>query len=131
MHSDVTLYAAFAFDPEGDNDCLTDREGGVFVWSERTMTKLADCSVNGSLKTKQLRLICCAFELVYSVMMDIDDVIKDGVPMQQFIGPITRGRVKLSNFLNPIQAASSSLFICVVVYIFGGERWRSMTRNQH
>jgi hypothetical protein len=29
----------------GDNDCLTDRAGGVFVWSERTMTKLADCSV--------------------------------------------------------------------------------------
>ena len=29
----------------GNNDCLTDRAGGVFVWSERTLTKLADCSV--------------------------------------------------------------------------------------
>jgi hypothetical protein len=91
LHSDVTMYAAFAFDPEGDNDCLTDIEGGVFVWSERTMMKLADCSLNGSLKSKQLRLICCSVELMYLVMLDIDDVIKDGATMQPFIGPINAG----------------------------------------
>ena len=72
MYSDVTLYAAFAFDPEGDNDCLTDREGGVFVWSERT----------GSLVARLSWLLSD---------VDIDDVIKDDVPMQQFIGPVNTG----------------------------------------
>ena len=39
------------------------------------MMKLADFTVNGSLKIKQLRLICCSFELMYLVMMvDIEEV---------------------------------------------------------
>jgi hypothetical protein len=33
----------------------------------------------------------CRRYRVQGVMMDIDDVIKDGVPMQQFIGPINTG----------------------------------------
>ena len=52
------------------------------------MAKLEDLKGNGTIQFKQLKLICGALELMYSLMMANTDVIRDGVPFQQFGGPI-------------------------------------------
>ena len=60
----------------------------MFVWSDRTITKLKESKVNGTLQFKQLKLGCGTLELMYSLMMANVNVIQEGVPFQQFVGPI-------------------------------------------
>jgi len=53
------------------------------------MKKLKESKVQGSTELKQLRLVCCMFELMlYALMMGEDDVIDNGLSCRQFIGPI-------------------------------------------
>ena len=51
------------------------------------MAKLEELKVNGTIQLKQLKLVSSALKLVYSLANA--NVIRDGVPFQQFIGPIT------------------------------------------
>lgn len=85
---DLSMLIGIGFDPEGDNSCMTKTSGGLFVWSERTMTPLENSGVEGTLESKQLRFVCYMFQLMYHLMMDINYAISDGLPSQQFIGPI-------------------------------------------
>ena len=58
------------------------RDGGEFVWSDRTMAKLEELKVNGTIQLKQLKLVSGVLKLVYSLMMANASVIRDGVPFQ-------------------------------------------------
>ena len=79
LEESVTMYIGVGIDAGGDNKVLTDRgEGGAFVWSERTMKKLAEANVNGSIEERQVKLICCMFQQMYSLMMATQEVIQDG-----------------------------------------------------
>ena len=83
------MYVGIAIDQNGDNKCLTNCEGGGFIWSERTMIKLAESNASGSIKERQIRLICCMFQLTYSLMMATQEAILDGsVPCNQFVRPV-------------------------------------------
>ena len=83
------MYVGIAIDRNGDNKCLTDRKGGAFVWSKCTMIKLAESNASGSIKERQIRLICCMFQLTHSLMMATQEAILDGlVPCHQFVGPV-------------------------------------------
>jgi hypothetical protein len=70
-----------------DNSILTDHENGVLVWSNRTIEKLKQSNIVGTLEDKQMKLVCHMFDLTYSLMMEKRDVIVDGSPFGQFIGP--------------------------------------------
>ena len=78
--------------PNDANSCLTKREGGLMVWSERTMTKLEESSGQGSIESKQLQLACYMFELMYRLMMGKDDAIDNGMPFAKYIGPINTNK---------------------------------------
>ena len=83
------MYVGIGIDASGDNKCLTDHEGGAFVWSERTMKKLAESNTNGTIEERQLKLVCSMFQLTYSLMMATQEVIQSGsVPCHQFVGPV-------------------------------------------
>ena len=84
------MYIGVGIDASRDNSILTDcSKGGVFVWSERTMKKLTEENVNGSIEERQGKLICCIFQQIYSLMMATQEVIPDGsVPCHQFVGPV-------------------------------------------
>ena len=89
--NNLQMIQGIAFDPNGsNNDCLTSRDSdGVFVWSNRTMAKLEESNnVQGTIKDKQLKLVCCMFELAYNLMMDPSDTIIEGAPFKQFLGPV-------------------------------------------
>ena len=90
---DLTLYCGIGFDLNKDNDCIIRREGGLFLWSERTMIKLKDLKVTGTIQFKQMKLVCSMIQLMYSLVIAHDDVIREGVPFQQFVGPIKLGSV--------------------------------------
>ena len=79
------MHCGIEIDPDETNAYLTRRDVGVFVWSNRTVTKLEDLKVNGTIQFKQLKLVCGALELMYSLMMANADVIRDGVPLQLFL----------------------------------------------
>ena len=89
--SDLTLYCGIGFDLNEDNDCIIRCKGGLFLWSERTMVKLEHSKVTGTLQFKQMKLVCSMIQLMYSLMIAHYDVIREGVPFQQFVGPIKLG----------------------------------------
>ena len=61
-----------------------------FVCNNQTVQKLKDSKTQGSLESKQLKLVCCMFELLlYALMMDKDDAIDDKLAYRQFLGPLT------------------------------------------
>ena len=93
LFRDVKTLVGVGIDPSGNNDCLTKVEGGLLVWSDRTMAKLKDSKAKGcdTLQSKQLKFVGHMFELTYSLMMDRADVIRDGAPFGQFLGPIKSG----------------------------------------
>jgi hypothetical protein len=68
--NDLDFFTPFAFDPKADNDCLVRKDGGLFVWTDLTLSKLGESKISGDLKSKQLVFISCMFELMYSLMMD-------------------------------------------------------------
>ena len=91
--SDLTLYCGIGFDSNEDNECIIRLECDLFLWRKWTMIKLEDSKVTGTLQFKQMRLVCNMIQLMYSLMMAHDDVIREGVPFQQFVGPIKLGSV--------------------------------------
>ena len=70
---------------DASNDCLL-RPDGVLVWSERTLAKLG--GDGGELRAKQLRFALQMMQFLYSLMMG-GGAIADGVPLQQYLGPLS------------------------------------------
>ena len=68
--NNLDFFTPSAFDPKADNDCLVRKDGGLFVWTDLTLSKLGESKISGDLKSKQLVFISCMFELMYSLMMD-------------------------------------------------------------
>ena len=58
----------------------------MLVWSERTLEKLG--GDGGELRAKQLRFALQMMQFFYSLMMG-GDAIADGVPLQQYLGPLS------------------------------------------
>jgi len=58
------------------------------VWSDRTIAKLEQSNINGTLELKQMKLVCVMFEMMYFLMMDARDAISDGNPFSQFIAQV-------------------------------------------
>ena len=79
---DLQLFIGIGFDPTKDNACLTDEEGGLFVWSDATLSRLKDSKVTGDLKTKKRILVCCMFELFFHLMLDAR--IRSDIPLKAF-----------------------------------------------
>ena len=50
------------------------------------MMKLEQSKLPGWIETKQLRPVCCMLELLYTLMMDRNDVLEDKLGFHQFIG---------------------------------------------
>ena len=59
----LTLCIGIGVSKLGDNDCLV-RPDGVFVWTERTMTKL------GNDREKQTRFLFQMIHLFYSLLLN-------------------------------------------------------------
>ena len=78
--SSLDLCIGFAFDKSAENDCLL-RNDGIFIWSERTLSKLGDD------KEKRVRFLLQMMQFLYSLMMG-RDAITEGVPFQQYLGPL-------------------------------------------
>ena len=72
---------------DGNNDCLTRKEDGVFVWTDRTLAKLGGSSPDDTTG-KQIRFALQMMQFMYTLMMGTD-AIKDGVPFQQYLGPLS------------------------------------------
>lgn len=53
---------------------------------DQTMMKLEQSKLPGWIETKQLRPVCCMLELLYTLMMDRNDVLEDKLGFHQFIG---------------------------------------------
>ena len=63
-----------------EKDCLL-RQDGVSVWSERTMAKL------GGNKEQWMCFLLQMMQFFYTLMMG-DNAIINGVPFQQYLGPL-------------------------------------------
>ena len=77
----LTLCIGIGVNKLGNNDCLVHPDG-LFVWTERTMTKL------GNDREKQTRFLFQMIHLFYSLLMGGEAII-DGVPFQQYLGPLS------------------------------------------
>jgi len=57
----------WGFDPNGNNECFTRSEDGVFVWSDVASKKLREANIAGAtdIKSKQMTMVCCMFEFLY------------------------------------------------------------------
>ena len=81
------LNLCIGIDPTANNDCLTRRDNGLFVWTDRTMIKLGESTEGNNIKEKQMRLALQIVQLMYSLMMGNDAII-DGIPLKQYLGPL-------------------------------------------
>ena len=87
IFDDLILCIGIGINPAANNDCLTRRDNGLFVWTDRTMIKLGESTEGNNIKEKQMRLALQIVQLMYSLMMGKDAII-DGVPLKQYLGPL-------------------------------------------
>ena len=71
---------------DANNDCLTSPDG-IFVSTEQTLNKFGG-RLQEAIKEKRIRFAMQMIQLVYSLMMG-SDVIIDGFPFQQYLGPLS------------------------------------------
>ena len=78
---DLDFIVGFAIDPNGNNDCLTQTDGGLFCWSEGTINKIGDVAA----EDRRLKFVLCMFTLFLNLMMDIDDSLSQGSFFEEFM----------------------------------------------
>ena len=77
---------AFAIDPALSN-VLTRRSGGLFVWTEETISNLNEMKGGGaSLEERQLKLVIGMLSLSLSLLLDIDNNLSESCFMETFMG---------------------------------------------
>ena len=85
-HKNLELCIGLGIKRDGNNSCLTRKEGGAFVWTDRTLIKLGGISQDDTLG-KQIRFVLQMTKFMYTLMMG-SDAIDDGIPFRQYLGPI-------------------------------------------
>ena len=87
VFDNLSMYVGVGFDPNGNNECFTRSEDGVFVWSDVALKKLGEANIAGAtdIKSKQMTMVCCMFEFLYYLMLDAG-AIPGYVPFNPFIG---------------------------------------------
>ena len=72
FESDLGLCVGFGIDeePNDSNSCLARREGGLLVWSDRTVAKLEGSSGQGSISNQS------------------NNIIENGIPFGNILVPI-------------------------------------------
>ena len=86
-YQNLVLCIGVGIKRDGNNGCLTRKEDGVFVWTDRTLAKLGGSSPDDTTG-KQIRFALQMMQFMYTLMMGTD-AIKDGVPFQQYLGPLS------------------------------------------
>ena len=82
----VQMLAAVVIDPT-HSDCIIRQTNGLFVWSERTITKLDETKgVNESLTDRQTRLVVGMLALMINLLMDTDTNLAQGCFLEPFMG---------------------------------------------
>ena len=80
------MLAAVVIDPT-HSDCIIRQTNGLFVWSERTITKLNETKgVNESLTDRQTRLVVGMLALMINLLMDTDTNLAQGCFLEPFMG---------------------------------------------
>ena len=77
---------AFAIDPNRI-ECLTREEGGLFVWSERTIKKLEETrGATETLDQRKVKLVICMLTLLINLLMDTEVNLAEGCFLEPFMG---------------------------------------------
>ena len=76
------MFVGIGLDPDGNHECLSRSEGGLFVWSEATLNKLGE----DDLQTKQIKFVCCMMQFMYDLALKNEKVELRDVPFRPFIG---------------------------------------------
>ena len=89
-YSDLEILVDIAIDPSGSIDCLTRSNGGMFVWSERTINKMESATI----ENKRLKFVLSMFALFLNLMLDIEESLLQGTFFEEFMRDynlLTRG----------------------------------------
>jgi hypothetical protein len=70
----LEMLVGIAIDPNGNYNCLTRLNGGMFYWNEQTLTKLDSVTV----QEKQLKLVMSMIALFLNLMLDVGDSLSQG-----------------------------------------------------
>ena len=85
VFSDLQFFVGVAIDPNGNDECLTRRNNGLFTWIERTMIKLEGAEGVTTLQEKQTKMVICMVTLLLNLMLDSDDSLSQGSFFEGFI----------------------------------------------
>ena len=81
------MKAVIAIDLSQPNIALTKKTGGLFNWTDRTLSQLEKCLSNDeTLQQKQIRLVISMFALLLYLMQDEDVNISKGCVLETFMG---------------------------------------------
>ena len=84
---DLAMKAVIAIDLSQPNIALTKKTGGLFNWTDRTLSQLKKCLSNDkTLQQKQIRLVISIFSLLFYLMQDEDVNISKGCVLKTFMG---------------------------------------------
>ena len=78
---DLNLMVGVAINPSSNTECLTRTSRGMFHWSEWTINK----TENVSVEDKQMRLVVSMFSLFLNLMLDMDDNLLEGCHFKEFM----------------------------------------------
>ena len=88
---DLVQYVAMGFSKENGVDNITKEEGGVFVWSDRTIKMLEKTKMNGySMESKKLVLVAYLFEIYYDLLIAPSMNVSKSAGLERFIGVFTK-----------------------------------------
>ena len=76
-HKNLELCIGVGIKRDGNNRCPTRKEGGVFVWTDRTLIKLGGVSQDDT-SGKQIQFV-----------LQMTKLMGDGVPSKQYLGPLS------------------------------------------
>lgn len=87
---DLVQYVAMGFNKEKGVDNITKEDGGIFVWSDRTLKMLEKTKMNGySLEGKKLVLVSYLFEIYYDLLISPTNNVSKSAGLERFIGVFT------------------------------------------
>jgi len=88
---DIVQYVAMGFNKDNGVDNIAKEEGGIFVWSVRTLKMLERTKMNGySMESKKLVLVAYLFELYYDLLIAPSFNVSGSAGLERFIGVFTK-----------------------------------------
>ena len=83
-YQDLEMVVAVVLDPS--DPLLTTREGGLFVWSDRTIARMEESRGSDTMSQRQIRLLVAQFALLLHLMQDMHTDISAGRFLDTFFG---------------------------------------------